>query len=552
MLLIANCLLLIFAFLLNHKNRIVNKRFQVWLPLLFAIVMVWGMIIGYQLQNSMGRKSSGNNGINNTSEEVLELIKEKYVDKANMDSLNLAAIDAMLDKLDPHTTYIPAQRLGDVNDGLRGSMQGGLGIEFQLFADTINIVYVIDKGPAAEAGLQTGDQVIKIGDSTVAGHRKTTDEIRKMLRGNGGTTIDLTTLRNSKTQTITIKRGLIPIPSVDAAFIAAPGVGYIRLNKFAETTYKEFMQAMDKLKQQGMTKLILDLRDNGGGVLDAAVNIADELLEDGRLIVYTEGDKIKRKDYNSTKPGVFEQGPLVVLMNEMSASASEVLAGALQDNDRGTIIGHRSFGKGLVQEQYVLSDGGALRITIARYYTPLGRSIQKSYAQGRKIYQDEVFERFYHSDSTYNDSLYTKGKLYKTANGKIVYGGGGIAPEIYVAYDTANYSAGAARLFNSSLLSNFTYQFYKQNKTALPAYKTSQAFVTSFNLPQNTWNNLVDFAKKDSVNLPVNDSNLKAESLEKVKALLARQIWRNDGYFEVENANDKTFKKALDVIGKMK
>lgn len=528
-----------------------NKRFQVWLPLLFALVMVWGMIVGYGLQNNMGKKRSGNNGINNASAEVLELIKLKYVDKANTDSLNLAAIDAMLDKLDPHTIYIPAMRLGDVNDGLRGSMQGGLGIEYQVFADTVTIMYVIDKGPAAEAGVQAGDQVVKINDSTVANRHKTTDEIRKLLRSEGNL-LNLTLLRNKKLQTVTVKRGLIPIPSLDAAYMAAPGTGYIRLNKFAETTYKEFMQAMEKLHKQGMKKLILDLRNNGGGVLDAAVNIADELLEDGRLIVYSEGDKVKRKDYNSTKPGVFELGPVVLLMDENSASASEVLAGALQDNDRCTIVGHRSFGKGLVQEQYVLSDGGALRITVARYYTPLGRSIQKSYALGRKLYNEEVFERFHHSDSTNNDSLYTKGKLYKTAAGKVVYGGGGIAPDVYVGYNTVAYVAGAAQFFNSNVISNFTYQYYKQNKTTLPAWKTAHTFATSYSLPINTWNNLVEFARRDSINLPLNDTNLKAESLERVKALLARQIWRNEGYFEVENAEDATYKKALEVIGKMK
>lgn len=512
------------------------------------------MVVGYQLQGAMGNKRTGANGINNSSSaEVLELIKEKYVDKANIDTLNLAAIDAMLDKLDPHTLYIPAMRLDDVNNSLRGNMQGGLGIEFQVYADTINIIYVVDKGPAAEAGLQVGDQIIKIEDSVVAGMHKTVEEIRKMLRTNGGgTKVNLTLLRNNKQQTITVKRGLILIPSLDAAYMAAPGTGYIRLNKFAETTYKEFMQAIEKLKKQGMNKLILDLRDNGGGILDAAVNIADEFLEDGRLIMYSEGDKVKKKEYNSTKPGVFEQGPLVLLINENSASASEVLAGALQDNDRCTIVGRRSFGKGLVQEQFGLGDGGALRMTIARYYTPLGRSIQKSYSLGRKLYNEEVYERFHHGDSTNNESLFSKGKQYKTTSGKVVYGGGGIAPEIYVAYDTAAFPAGAARLFNSSIIPNFTYQYYKQNKTTLPLWKTAHAFATNYSLPANTWNNLVDFAKQDSISLTVSDSNLKAESLERIKALLARQIWRNDGFFEVENADDATYKKALEVIGKMK
>jgi carboxyl-terminal processing protease len=512
--------------------------------------MVWGMVVGYRLQKNINRQAS-TSSINGTSDEVLALIREKYVDKENMDSLNQAAIDAVLDRLDPHSVYIPPMKLTDVNNDLRGSLQG-VGIEIQVFTDTLNITYVVENSPAAKAGLQIGDQVLSINDTAIAGRHKKIEEMRRLLRSESNT-VKLALLRNGKPVQVALERGIIPIPSLDAAYIAAPGIGYIRLNKFAATTYREFMQAMDKLQKQGMKKLILDLRDNGGGVLDAAVNIADEFLEDGKMIVYTEGDKVKRRDYRSSKPGVFETGNLVVLMNELSASASEVLAGALQDNDRALIVGRRSFGKGLVQEQYQLGDGGALRLTVARYYTPLGRSIQRSYAQGRKVYNNEIFERFHRIDSTgAPDSLYTVGKVYTTPGGRKVYGGGGIAPEVYVPFDTATFSQGTSRLFNGTTLTSFTYRYYRQNRSALLQYKTSQSFEKGFNLPETTWASLVQYAKEDSITLPANNQKLKDESLERVKALLARQIWRNEGYFEVENANDATYNKALQVLAGMK
>ncbi len=507
------------------------------------------MIVGYKLQKNMGGRSS-TSSINGTSDEVLELVKEKYVDKENMDSLNRAAIDAVLDKLDPHSVYIPPMRVADLDNEIRGSLQG-IGINYQVFSDTANIMYVVDGGPAAKVGLQTGDQILKINDTAVAGRNLPSDRIHELMQ-TGGASVKLVLLRNNKLLNFDIKRGVVAIPSLDAAYMAAPGIGYIRLNKFAITTYQEFMKAMEDLKKQGLTKLILDLRNNGGGVLDAAVNIADEFLDDGLMITYTEGDKIKRRDYKSTKPGVFEQGALVVMMDELSASASEVLAGALQDNDRATIIGRRSFGKGLVQEQYQLSDGGALRLTIARYYTPLGRSIQRSYAEGRKAYTSEIFSRFHHTDSTGIDSAYAVGKVYTTPGGRKVYGGGGISPEVYVAYEADTLSGNASRLFNSGTISTYTYQVYKQNKAALQTYKTPAAFNKGFTLPESTWAGLVNYASQDSINIPSNNEKLKAKSLEQIKAMLARQIWRTEGYYEVENADDPTFKKAVQVIGGMK
>ncbi len=518
---------------------------NVWLPLLFSLVLLVGIIIGYQLQSAVGRSNNITSG-NNTVDEVLELVKAKYVDKINLDTLNGAAIDAVLNKLDPHTVYIPPSKVDDIASELRGNFQG-IGIEFLMLNDTMNVTSVVEKGPSEMAGLHVGDQIIKVGDSTVAGVKRDPDSLRKFIRGQKGTLVDISIIRNGQSIVKTVKRGVIPIPSVDAAYIASPGVGYLKLNKFSETTYIEFMSAMDTLKSRGMKSLILDLRGNGGGVLEAAVNIADEFLEDGKMIVYTEGANVAKKEYPATKPGVFEEGKLVVLMDELSASASEVLAGALQDNDRATIIGRRSFGKGLVQEQFELSNGGGLRLTVARYYTPLGRSIQKSYTGGRKLYNEEVLDRINHTDTLLNDSSYKKGKVYKTTNGRLVYGGGGISPDIYVPMDSGFYSSSSAKLFAHGVLLDFAFNMYKNNLAAFPKFANAQAFDTTYVLPANTWEQLVGFAKKDSIDLP-NNTALKNEALLLIKANLANFKWRKNGFYEVENTNDATFKKALEVV----
>ncbi|WP_315821765.1 S41 family peptidase [Paraflavitalea speifideaquila] len=415
------------------------KKLQVWLPLLFALVLIAGMWIGFRLRENIPNSRGPFATVKRSSvQEVIDLINHRYVDKVNADSLTDDAIQAMLTHLDPHSIFIPAKYLDEINEDLQGNFEG-IGVEFFIINDTVNITNVLADGPSDRAGLQVGDQFLKVGDSTVAGNIDG-DRIKKLLRGTGGSEVQVAVLRNKQTIKATITRGTIPIYSVDASYMIDGTTGYIHLNKFSGTTYEEFMAATEKLQKLGMKQLIFDVRDNGGGILGEAVDIVDEFLDDNKLIVYTQGDKQKRQDFTCKRPGLLEQGKVILLVDENSASASEVVAGALQDWDRATIIGRRTFGKGLVQEQYDLANGAALRLTIARYYTPLGRNIQKPYNKGRAAYNDEVAERFHNGEMLKGDtSTNHSGAAYKTPKGRTVYGGGGITPDIFIPFDTTGF-----------------------------------------------------------------------------------------------------------------
>ena len=346
-----------------------NKKIQVWLPLLFSITMIVGMVIGYKMRDNMPGRSFFFVDRPRPVQEIMDLVQNKYVDSVKITSLSDTAVAAILSKLDPHSIFIPAEELQGVNDDIAGKFFG-IGVEFNLYDDTINVINVLPDGPGFKAGIKTGDKFLKVDDSVVAGVKITSDKIRKLLRGDNNTKVMITALSDGQTKKYAVVRGIIPVSSVDASYIIGNGIGYIRLNKFSQVTYVEFMKAMEGLQKQGLKKLILDLRGNGGGVLEEATAIADEFLDGDKLITYTEGAHSAKKEYRCKRPGLFENGELVVLADEGTASASEILIGALQDWDRATVVGRRSFGKGLVQEQFDLSDGSALRLTIARYYTP--------------------------------------------------------------------------------------------------------------------------------------------------------------------------------------
>ncbi len=506
------------------------------------------MVIGYKLRESSGIKNFFSLGSRSAMQEVLDLVRLRYVDNVKSDSIGSQAINNLLHQLDPHSVYIPATDIEYVNDDLRGNFSG-IGIEFQIFYDTVNVLNVLPGGPSEKAGLQVGDKFLRVNDSiTIAGKKLTPDAIRKLLRGERGTIVKLTVLRDNQPISVSIERGNIPVPTVDAAYMINPETGFIHLNKFGESTYREFMQTMEKLQAQKMKKLILDLRGNGGGLLDQAVNIADEFLDEDKLIVYTEGAHTPKSEYRCKRPGVFETGNLVLLVDEGSASASEVLSGALQDWDRATIIGRRTFGKGLVQEQFGLNDGSALRLTVARYYTPLGRNIQKPYTDGYDKYEAEVSNRFQVGEVIKGDTIKKTGKSYKTKSGRMVYGGGGITPDVFVSFDTTAMSKEMMKLYMNELFNNFTYSYFISHKKYFQQFKTIAELAEEYKAGEPEWNALKAFAAKDSINLEKINDKEKAAILEKIPRSIARQRWRYEGYFEVMNRTDSFVQKALIIL----
>jgi len=524
-----------------------GKQVKVWTPLLLTIFLAAGMVGGYQLGNRNGggmMRSGGRYSL----QEVLDVVHEHYVDDFPADSVNQVVIDGLLSHLDPHSHYIPAAELSQAEEELEGNFTG-IGIEFQMVRDTLNVSNVLSNGPSEKAGMQVGDQIVFVNDSVrMAGVHISPEKIRRNIRGPQGSTVVITVFRNHTARKITIKRDLIPVPSIEAAYLLAPETGYIRISKFADHTYAEFMSSLEKLQQQGMKKLVLDLRENGGGILGEAANIADEFLEGDKLVVYTEGKHSPRADYRTKRDGLFETGKLVVLVDERSASASEILAGALQDWDRATVVGRRTFGKGLVQQQFQLSDGSAIRLTVARYYTPLGRNIQKPYSGGKARYEEELMDRFHSGAMTKEDTANHKGPAFKTPGGHIVYGGGGIMPDIFVPMDTSSMSPAVGKLYYKNILGNFVYEYYLERRAFFKSFHSPGDMAKGFKPGDAEWKLLSGFAASDSLNLQLVKGKERAQVLKQMQAMMGRQIWRNQGYYEVLNTDDPMIAKALEVI----
>ncbi|TAG11370.1 MAG: S41 family peptidase [Sphingobacteriia bacterium] len=528
-----------------------SKKLQVWLPLLFAVVMIVGIMIGFQLKEKTMSPRFFSFSQRSSLQELTELIKNRYVDKVQADSINELVSNQLLQHLDPHSVFIPSNDLAAVNEDMMGNFQG-IGIEFRQIRDTVHVMNIIAGGPAEKAGLQIGDQLLFVGDTIgITGKEVDIIKIRKLFRGSVGSKVKVRFKRGAVIKEVLITRDVILVSSIDAAYMPSPGVGYIRINKFAERTYEEFMQQLEKLQAAKMESLIIDLRGNGGGLMKEAVDIADEFLSDDKLIVYTEGEHTPRMDYRAKRPGLFEKGKLVVLIDETSASASEVLAGALQDWERATIIGRRSFGKGLVQQQFQLSSGAAVRLTVARYYTPLGRNIQKPYEAGIGKYKEELMARFHPTDSTkkLDSILLLTAKVYKTASGKRVYGGGGITPDSTVLFDSSLFKrASVVQILMSAGLSDYAYQVYLSNKSYFATFKTPESFNALYQPDEMVWSGFIRFLAKEGILLDKIDLSSKIFISNRLKAMISRQIWRSNGYFIVANEADQTFKKALKTI----
>lgn len=531
-----------------------NRKLNVFLPLLFAIVLALGMYLGHKMPGAQsGSTVLFNRGGRSALQETMDLIKVKYVDTLKVDDLQQEAINGLLTHLDPHSIYIPPTNLAEVNEDLEGNFEG-IGVEFNITDDTVNVVAVLAGGPSEAAGVLTGDKILKVNDSLlVTGNGITSDKIRKLLRGPKGSEVKVTMLRRNKQVDIRIKRGVIPLYSVDASYLITPKIGYIKISKFAATTYQEFMDALRKLQRQGMEKLVIDLRQNPGGFLDAATRIADEVLDGNKLILYTKGKSYPRTDYKCEKPGLFEKGALAVLTDEGSASASEILAGAIQDWDRGVIIGRRTFGKGLVQEQFDLSNGGALRLTVARYYIPSGRSIQKSYSNGREAYDEDIMNRYTHGELLNKDSIKQADTIpYKTAKGRVVYGGGGITPDIFIPFDTSRFSAVLTDMYTRNTFSNFAYKYYNTHQDALNRYKDASGFTRQFTVTPELYNDFLSYARKDSIHTERVTAKDETEIRDRIKTMLARQLYRTEGFYEVINAGDPLVKRAVTELEKAK
>ena len=525
-----------------------NNKLKIWLPLLFSIVMIIGMFMGYKMRDAMPGKSFFSTQKPSSVQEILDLLNSRYVDSINLKSLSDTAIEAILSKLDPHSVYIPAEDLQQINEEIKGSFFG-IGIEFNMLDDSLHIINVLEGGPSDKAGLKTGDVILKAGDSLISGRKITTERIRNILRGPEETNVLLTILRNGKKQVTEVGRGNIPIKTVDVAYMLDSTTGYIKLNKFSTQTYKEFMNGLLTLKKQGLKALVIDLRGNGGGVLDEAVEIADELLEGDKLITYTEGLHSPKKEFRCRRQGQFEQGKLVILADEGSASASEVLMGALQDWDRAIIVGRRSFGKGLVQEQYDLRNRAALRLTVARYYTPIGRSIQRSYKDGAKSYYSAISNRYTDGEMITADSVKNDtSKIFKSQKGKKLFGAGGISPDFFVAADTNKMSITIAKIYSRGTLADFGYRYYKDHQTAFTGYKNAMQFAQNFIVKDNEWKYFEALAAKDSI--PLNTVTPKEKTIieQVLKSSLARQLFHTEGYYETVNENDNFIKKALEVL----
>lgn len=531
------------------------KKLQVWLPLLFAMVMIVGMLIGFRLRGNIRPSGFFKTRKAYPVDEVLDLVRNNYVDPVSTDSISDDAIQGMLSHLDPHSSYIPPADVSEMNEDLQGNFEG-IGIEFEIFDDTVNVMNVLADGPADKAGLKVGDKFIKVGDSVVAGNGITNDKIRGMLRGPGASQVTVTLLRAGEPagpRQVRISRGTIPLPSVDVGYMINKETGYIRINRFSETTHAEFAQTVMRLQQQGMQRMILDLRENGGGVLQEAIDIADDFLDGDKLIVYTVGAHYPRVEYRCKRDGLFEKGKLVVLTDEGTASASEVLTGALQDWERATVIGRRTFGKGLVQLAFQLSNGASVHLTIERYYTPTGRSIQKPYDNsGHDNYNDEVMNRFHDGEVLHGDTSTHRGPAYRTLGPekRTVYGGGGITPDIFVGFDTTTLSHSIALLYVKGTLNRFVYTWYIQHLAAFKAFKRPADFNAKFHDEGTVWDALTRYARKDSIDLHSVPASDKATLEHRLKGMLARMIWRTEGFYEVTNNYDPAFAKALEVVSK--
>ena len=519
-------------------------------PVYLALAIAFGVLMGIVISRS---NNAGNTFINkggdmNLVDKVFYLLENEYVDTVNIEKLQVEAVNTVIDKMDPHSEYFEPEVLEEVNEDLQGSFEG-IGVTFRIEKDTVTIISTIKGGPSEKTGIRAGDRLVYVNDSLVAGVGINNNKVMKLLKGPRGTKVDVKMFRRGVDGLLdfTIIRDVIPTYSVDVAYMLDATTGYIKLQKFNATTHREFVNAVKKLQKQGMKELVFDLRDNGGGYLSEAVEIADEFLPKGSLIVYTQGEHRDRQYIFARRHGMLEDTPVKVLIDEGSASASEIVAGALQDNDRGTIIGRRSFGKGLVQEQFDLGDGAGLRLTVARYYTPTGRCIQKPYDGDREKYIYEAFDRYASGEMFSADSIHFADSLrYITPGGKTVYGGGGIMPDIYVPLKQDSTEYFFNKIVNASIVFQYAFDYSDAHRDEILKFGDERSFDKDFRFTDKMWNDILKEAKDKNITGTDEQKEVaKTKTQQLFKAYVARNIFGDEVFYPLYEPMDEMLKECL-------
>ena len=526
-------------------------------PTLVVVFLFIGFLIGNSIENKANAQRIVINGNqifatpDSKVDQLLMLLEQQYVDSLNVDSITDEVMADIVQRLDPHSAYIPKKDLEMVNSELSSSFSG-IGVQFTIQKDTINVVAVISGGPSEGVGVLAGDKIISVNDTSFTGKGINNEKVMHTLRGPKGTQVKIGVLRHGCKDTLyyTITRGDIPVKSVDAHFIIDKTIGFVRVNKFGESTYNEFISALADLKKAGATSYIVDLRENSGGYMDQTIRMANEFLNRDEMIVYSQGRAYPRYEAKANGTGRFKQAPLVVLIDNFSASASEIFAGAMQDNDRATIIGRRSFGKGLVQQQMPFVDGSAIRLTVARYYTPSGRCIQRPYEMGKKEeYEKDILDRFEQGEFFNEDSIhFGDSTRYYTKNGRVVLGGGGIMPDIFVGRDTSLMTPYYNKVVNLAFTYQFAYQYVDAHRDQLKRYKTWQS-LEQYLIKQNLLPQFVAFCKERDVQ-PKEDQITKSSPLltRLIHCYIVRDVLGDEGFFPLFERDDEITKKAVEVL----
>ncbi|HON52358.1 MAG TPA: S41 family peptidase [Bacteroidales bacterium] len=525
-----------------------QKNTRVIIPLIIGI----SIFAGFYLARFVGVTPQKYSKQTDKLAALMELIETEYVDSVSRSEIIESIIPFVLEKLDPHSAYIVPEEYNEIQDPIRGSFEG-IGVQFNIKNDTIVIMQIIPGGPSEKVALKAGDRIITINDSLVANKGITNDKVVKLLKGPKGTKVKVGIKREGHPQLLdfVITRDKIPFNSIDAAYMIEPTVGYIKISRFAATTPEEYTEHITKLRNQGMTKIIIDLRDNGGGVLGSAIFLANEFLQKNDVIVYTQGKSHAKEYYRADGKGTCKDIELAVLINEYSASASEIFAGAMQDNDRGVIVGRRSFGKGLVNRDFMFADSSMVRLTIQKFYSPSGRCIQKPYTHNKSDYANELLERFAHGEMQIKDSIHFPDSLkYKTKQGKTVYGGGGIMPEVFVPIDTVGYSNFYSNLVQKSIIYDFAFEYSDKRRAELSRivnYKDFETYLVS----HNVWNLLLAYAQKRGVHASRTDIFVSKKRIEtQLYAYIARTIFGETEFYRIVNKDDTTIQQALHALKK--